>query len=73
MTDTTDETVSNKLLFRLTDVARICSRGRTSLYSDIAAGRLRVAKVGRTTLVSRDALIAYAELLASGDASEQRS
>ena len=45
---------------RLLDIADI---SRTRLYEEINAGRLRVVKVGRRTLVTRAALKAWLEQL----------
>lgn len=37
--------------------------GRTKLFAEIAAGRLRVAKCGRRTVITRAALLEWLEAL----------
>ena len=44
-----------KLLFRVNEACSVLGLGRTSLYKEIAAGRLRVVRAaGRTLLARRD-------------------
>jgi excisionase family DNA binding protein len=46
-------------LHTLVEVARLAKRSRSSLYRDIAAGRLRTVKLGRQTRVPRVELERY--------------
>ena len=48
--------VSDKLGYSIKEAMRASSLGRTTLYSHIAAGRLKVVRVGGRTIVPADAL-----------------
>ena len=50
-----------RLGYSIKDACRISSLGRTSIYSHIAAGRLKVTRVGRRTIVSAASLQALIE------------
>jgi len=39
------------LLHRIHDVVRLTNVGRTTIYGEISRGRLRIVKLGRTTLI----------------------
>jgi excisionase family DNA binding protein len=43
------------------DATRLTSLGRTTLYAEIAAGRLRAVKFGRAVRIRRDDLEAWIE------------
>ncbi len=45
-----------KLGYSIREACQASSLGRTTLYAHIAAGRLRVTKVGGRTIVPADAL-----------------
>lgn len=45
-----------KLAYSLKEAARASSLSRSTLYSYIAAGRLRVVRVGGRTIIPADAL-----------------
>ncbi len=51
----------NQILFSLTEVCDLTRLGRTTIYSEINSGRLKIVKVGRRTLISREALRAWHE------------
>ena len=40
-----------KIALSIADFCRLCSVGRTFVYEEIAAGRLRACKAGRRTLI----------------------
>jgi len=46
-------------LITLAEVSRLAKRHRSSLQRDISAGRLRVAKLGKSTRVTRPELERY--------------
>ena len=54
---------SEHVLFSIPRLLDIADISRTRLYEEINAGRLRVVKVGRRTLVTRAALKAWLEQL----------
>jgi excisionase family DNA binding protein len=45
-----------KLAYRIDEACAVAALGRTTLYSEIAAGRLEARKAGRRTLITADAL-----------------
>ncbi|QEN88586.1 helix-turn-helix domain-containing protein [Labrys sp. KNU-23] len=47
------------LLHRINDVVRMTNVGRTTIYGEIASGRLRIVKLGRATLVRDEDLHAW--------------
>jgi excisionase family DNA binding protein len=49
----------DKLAYRIDEAVEITGLGRTTLYREIANGRLEVVKVGARTLITRAALEAY--------------
>jgi len=53
----------SKLAFSIAEARQATGLGRSRLYEEIAAGRLRVAKSGRRTLVTLEALKAFLRLL----------
>jgi excisionase family DNA binding protein len=46
-------------LFTIRDVCKKCAVGRTTIYAEIKAGRLKRLKIGRRTLVSYSALVEW--------------
>ena len=48
--------MSNNLAYSIPDAANVSGVGRTTLYSEIATGRLRAVKQGRRTLILADDL-----------------
>ena len=53
----------NQILFSLAEVCERTRLGRTTIYSEINSGRLKIVKVGRRTLVTQAALTAWLEQL----------
>ena len=47
----------------ISEAARMCGLGRTSLYAAIASGRLKVRKAGRRTIIETAALRTFIETL----------
>jgi excisionase family DNA binding protein len=54
-----DAEVKLQRAFSVGDFCRRYDIGRTKTYAEIAAGRLRAVKVGRRTLITRDAAEAW--------------
>ncbi len=48
--------MAEQLVFTIPQAAAAAQTGKTTLYAEIKAGRLRYAKVGRKTLIRREAL-----------------
>ncbi len=64
--------MTDKLLLEVVpDCTERTGLGRTTLFAEIASGRLGSVRVGRRRLVPTDALMAYVELLKS-EAAEDR-
>jgi excisionase family DNA binding protein len=61
ITETKSETQEPLLLRIHPDATRLTSLGRTTLYAEIAAGRLRAVKFGRAVRIRRDDLDAWIE------------
>jgi excisionase family DNA binding protein len=59
-----DNIEPNKLAYSIKEACSASSLGRTTLYSHIAAGRLKAIRVGGRTLIPADSLLA----LVSGQA-----
>ena len=56
------------LLLRIhPDVTRLTSLGRSTIYQEIAAGRLRAVKIGRAVRVRRDDLQRWIERHTQGN------
>jgi excisionase family DNA binding protein len=53
---TANITVPNKLAYSIREACSASSLGRTSIYSHIAAGRLKAIRVGGRTLIPADSL-----------------
>lgn len=54
-----------KYAFRINEICQLYGVGRTKLYQEIAAKRLLVYKIGRTTLISKDAADKWQKLCES--------
>lgn len=52
-------------LHRIHDVVRLTNVGRTTIYGEIANGRLRIVKLGRATLVRDDDLHSWLSRMTS--------
>jgi excisionase family DNA binding protein len=63
---------SPHLAFSIDQLAKAVSIGRTRIYQEIKAGRLRPLKCGRRTLVSAAEAQRWLEELASADAAAAR-
>jgi hypothetical protein len=45
--------VSNKLAFSISDIVKLSGVGRTTIFSEIKVGHLKVRKCGRRTIALR--------------------
>ena len=54
-----------RLIYRIPDITRLTGIGTTSVYADIKAGKLRIVKRGRMTLIMADDLKAWLHGLAT--------
>lgn len=61
---TTGETHMDRIAYSVVEAAEMVGLSRSSLYEQIAAGHLRVVKVGRRTVVPADELRAWLTRLA---------
>jgi hypothetical protein len=52
-----------RLAYPINDLADAIGIGRTKLYAEISAGRLRAKKLGSRTLVTTKAALAYLDTL----------
>ncbi|NTW85540.1 MAG: helix-turn-helix domain-containing protein [Holophagaceae bacterium] len=52
-----------KVAFTINETLQITGLGRSRLYREIAEGRLRIAKSGRRTLVTAEALQIFLKLI----------
>lgn len=50
-----------KLGYSIREACHVSSLGRTTLYNHIAAGRLKVTRVGGRTIIPAEALLALIE------------
>ncbi|GEM_PF-1759208 len=64
-----NQAASDKVFLSLTDVKDQLGVGRSTIYREIAAGRLRTCKLGSRTLIHRTDFDDYCASLASGDGS----
>jgi excisionase family DNA binding protein len=55
--------VPERLLYPVEEALQLLGLGRSKFYEEVAAGRLRVVKVGRTTRVAAPDLDGYVALL----------
>lgn len=63
-----EETLSpQKAALTVAEFCRTCSIGRSSFYNLVAAGRIRIKKLGRRTLVPSDQVAAFLDSLGSDD------
>ena len=51
----------DKLLYRIEEACIATGLGRTKVYDEIAAGRIRVVKIGKAVRIPADELRAYVE------------
>ena len=51
----------DKLLYRIAEACIATGLGRTKVYDEIAAGRIRVVKIGKAVRIPADELRAYVE------------
>jgi excisionase family DNA binding protein len=58
-----DRMTTNPLLLSIPEAAAACALGKSKFYELIAAGEIRVLKIGRRTLVSRRELETFVERL----------
>lgn len=58
-----------KRAFRINEFARMYSIGRTKVYEEIKAGRLKAFKIGASTRISREAADSWQRLSEAGQAS----
>ncbi|GGP36034.1 helix-turn-helix domain-containing protein [Saccharothrix coeruleofusca] len=65
MTTHTTGTVTEltKYLYRVPEAMRLLSLGRSAIYEQMRAGRLKFVKQGRATLIPVSAIRAYVALL----------
>ncbi|WP_296596630.1 helix-turn-helix domain-containing protein [Phenylobacterium sp.] len=52
-----------KAVLSVAEFCRTCAIGKSSFYTLVAAGRIRIKKLGRRTLVSTDQVAALLESL----------
>jgi excisionase family DNA binding protein len=53
----------DKITFSINELAKQTGLSRTKIYQEIAAGRIRIVKVGRRTLVPASAVQAWLDRL----------
>jgi excisionase family DNA binding protein len=51
--------LEQRLAYGIDELCKMASLGRTTLYKDIAEGRLRAVKNGRRTVILRDDAMAF--------------
>lgn len=52
-------TTTERVAFSITEAAELLGVGRTTLYNEVAAGRLPTVTIGRRRLITRTAVDAY--------------
>ena len=60
-------TPTNKLAYTIREFREASGIGRTRIYDEIAAGRLRTVKFGRTRLIPADAATEFIAKLGQAD------
>jgi excisionase family DNA binding protein len=75
MIDWAYSTPPQRLAYTVADFLKATGIGRTSFYAEVGAGRLRVVKVGKRTLIRAEAVNDWFELLEAeaGEAAQKRS
>jgi len=58
---------STKFAYGLDELTELLGLGRSTLYLEVRAGRLRLSKVGRRSIVLADDLAAYLAVLKKGE------
>ncbi len=69
MTETSCST-TQRLAYGITDATEAVSIGRSTLYKEISAGRLKTFKIGNRTLIAADSLNEWLSSYQSDHASE---
>ena len=62
--------VSQRLAYGITAATEAVSIGRSTLYKEISAGRLKTFKIGNRTLIAADSLNEWLSAYRLGDESE---
>lgn len=62
-----------KPAYDLSEIPRIVPVGRTTLYSEIRAGRLKVQKIGRRTVCLASSLAEWLESLPDAPSGDQKA
>jgi excisionase family DNA binding protein len=62
--------MTDRLLYPISEAARLLGIGRTLLYEELAAERIETVTVGRRRLIPRQALDAYVEHLRAANEAE---
>lgn len=57
---------TERVAYSIPEAAELLGVGRTTLYAEVAAGRLATVTIGRRRLVTRDAIDAYLAGLSAG-------
>lgn len=63
ISDPTHEGTRARALLRPEEFAGVCNIGRTKVYAELRAGRVRSVKVGRRRLIPADEVAHYVDLL----------
>lgn len=63
MSDTADVIELTKYLYKVSEAMQLLSLGRSAVYEQMRAGRLKYVKQGRATLIPVSAIRAYVALL----------
>ncbi len=58
--------MGERLLFKVEEAAPILGMGRSTVYEEMAAGRLKSVRIGRSRRISRQALEEYVAQLDQG-------
>jgi excisionase family DNA binding protein len=57
--------MTEQLLYRVEDAAKVLSLGRSKTFEEMAAGRLKSVQIGRARRITRAALEEYVEWCAA--------
>ena len=63
VTVTKDTYTPAKLAYSLTELTNLLGLGRSTLYNEVKAGRLRLSKIGTRSIILADDLAEYLETL----------
>lgn len=61
-----------KLALSVADVCHACSIGRSTFYEEVKAGRIRVLKAGKRTLIATGEVQRWLDSLASDEPTQPR-